>query len=204
MAKIVVFAQQKGGAGKTTLLVQTAVALAARGCTLALVDLDPQRSLTRWAAIRNDPEIPVDAVPDWQAGSALRKAAKAASHVLVDCPGNADILLRAAVRQADLVVIPCQPSPMDAWATGATLEMCAKEKTRGVIVLNRVPPRGGAMEDTLRMLADSGADIAPTALGNRVAYSTAFLQGRAAAEVSPRSRAAVEAEALADDLMSRL
>ena len=204
MAKIVVFAQQKGGAGKTTLLVQTAVAMAARGCTLALVDLDPQRSLTRWAEIRNDPEIPVDAAADWQAGAALRKAARAAGHVLVDCPGNADILLRAAVRQADLVVIPCQPSPMDAWATGATLEMCAREKTRAVIVLNRVPPRSGAMEETLRLLAESGADISPAALGARVAYSTAFLQGRAASEVSPRSRAAQEVGALAEDLMSRL
>lgn len=204
MPNIIVFAQQKGGAGKTTLLVQTAVALRGRGLSVALVDLDPQRSLTRWSEIRQDPELPVEAASEWQASSALRRAARAASHVLVDCPGNADVLLRAAVREADLVAIPCQPSPMDAWATTPTLEMCRREKTPSVVVLNRVPPRGGALEATQRLLAEQGAEVSSATFGNRVAFPNAFLQGRAAAEAAPRSPAASEAEALTEDLLARL
>ena len=192
MSQTLVFAQQKGGAGKTTLLVQLAHAFASRGRRVRLVDLDPQGSLTRWAGIRQDPEIPCDSVPDWQAGSALKRAAKDADLVLVDLPGAADILLRAALRAADHVIVPLTPSPLDAWATQPTLDACQREKANHSMVLNRVPPRGGTAPGGLE------APLLPTPLGARVAFSNAFLQGRAAAELQPRSKAATEAAALAD------
>lgn len=204
MARTLVFAQQKGGAGKTTLLVQTAAALMAMGHPVSLVDLDPQRSLTRWHGLRGDRTLPIESASEWQASTALRRAAKGGEIVLADCPGNADVLLRAAVRAADLVAIPCQPSPMDAWATQPILEMAAREKTPAVVILNRVPPRGGAGPAVEAALAEAGAEILPVALGNRVAYSTAFLEGRAASELQPRSVAAREAQALAEALLARL
>ncbi|SFI48680.1 ParA family partition ATPase [Albimonas pacifica] len=204
MTRTLVFAQQKGGAGKTTLLVQTAAALAAAGRPPSLVDLDPQRSLTRWNELRGADALPIESASEWQASTALRRAAKAGEIVLADCPGNADVLLRAAVRAADLVAIPCQPSPMDAWATQPILEMAAREKTPAVVILNRVPPRGGAGPAVEAALAEFGAEILPVTLGNRVAFSTAFLEGRAASEISPRSTAAREALALAEALLARL
>ncbi|MGM0584535.1 MAG: division plane positioning ATPase MipZ [Pseudomonadota bacterium] len=197
-----VFAQQKGGAGKTTLLVQAAVALRAMGRAVTLVDLDPQRSLSRWAGLRGDPDLPCEAASDWGAGAALRRAARAADVVLADCPGSADVLLRAAVREADLVVIPCQPSPVDAWAAASTLAMCAREKARHAVVLNRLPPRGGAEAETRAALAAEGAEILPEGLGNRVAFSTAFLQGRSPLDLAPRSKAAAEARAMAEALIA--
>lgn len=202
MARILVFAQQKGGAGKTTLLAQVAAALSRAGRDAALVDLDPQRSLSRWAELRGDPRLPCEAASDWGAGTALRRAARSAEVVLADCPGNADVLLRAALREAERVVIPCQPSPVDAWATAPTLAMARREKTPAVVVLNRLPPRGGAEAETRAALAAEGAEILPASLGNRVAFSTAFLQGRTPLDLSPRSRAAQEAQALADALLA--
>lgn len=192
MTHTLVFAQQKGGAGKTTLLVQLACAFQARGRRVHLVDLDPQRSLSRWAEIRQDPDMPCDSAADWQASTALRRAARGADLVLVDLPGAADILLRAALRAADHVLIPVQPSPLDLWATAPTLEACAKEKINHSIVLNRVPPRGATLPEA------PPAPILPAHLGARVAFSDAFLQGRAASETHPRSKAAAEAAALAD------
>ena len=47
-AAVITVAQQKGGAGKTTLVVQLATALRAAGHSVALVDIDPQASLTAW------------------------------------------------------------------------------------------------------------------------------------------------------------
>ncbi len=195
MTEILVFAQQKGGAGKTTLLVQLAHAFTARGRRVRLVDLDPQGSLSRWAALRNDPALPCEAAPDWQATTALKRAGRGADLVLVDLPGAADVLLRAAIRAASHVLIPLQPSPLDAWATRPTLEVCAREKASHFIVLNRVPPRGGAIDAAL---AEVSAPVLPAQLGARVAFSNAFLEGRAAAEIAPRSKAAEEAAALAD------
>ena len=52
--KVLTLAQQKGGAGKTTLVAQLAVAFGARGKSVALVDIDPQGSLTRWFKAREE------------------------------------------------------------------------------------------------------------------------------------------------------
>lgn len=51
MAIVITVAQQKGGTGKTTLAANLAVALAPTS-RVALLDIHPQKSLTRWHAIR--------------------------------------------------------------------------------------------------------------------------------------------------------
>ena len=52
MAAIITFAQRKGGAGKTTLAAHLAAGWAAAGRRVALLDVDPQRSLTQWVELR--------------------------------------------------------------------------------------------------------------------------------------------------------
>ncbi|HRY22888.1 MAG TPA: ParA family protein, partial [Geminicoccaceae bacterium] len=51
-AAIVTIAQQKGGAGKTTLAIQLATAMRQAGRSVAVVDIDPQGSLTAWVRLR--------------------------------------------------------------------------------------------------------------------------------------------------------
>ena len=45
--RIYTVAQQKGGAGKTTLAAHLAIAWSEAGLRVAVVDIDPQGSLTR-------------------------------------------------------------------------------------------------------------------------------------------------------------
>lgn len=195
MGRIVTFAQQKGGAGKTTVLTQLAHHWLAAGQSVALVDLDPQGSLSRWASMRTD--MTCTASSDWKAGSDIRAAARKADLVLVDCPGNADILLRATIRDSDLVVAPAQPSMMDLWALEPVLEMARKEKTPLRVVLNRVPPTGRAAQDAREIIKDNLLD---EQIGNRVIFQQAFASSKAAAELQPRSKAAAEVAALAKAL----
>ena len=51
MSVVITVAQQKGGAGKTTLAAHLAAALAGE-MRVAVLDVDPQRSLARWHALR--------------------------------------------------------------------------------------------------------------------------------------------------------
>ena len=204
MAHVVTFAQQKGGAGKTTLLAQLAAEWAGAGRRVALVDLDPQRSLTRWAELRGGADLTLVESRDWRAGTDISGARRDADLVLVDCPGAAERLLATAVRGSDLVLVPVQPAALDVWATAPVLELCGKERKPVRVVLNRVPPRGGSVAEAEAALAEAGAALLDARLGNRVAFSTAFLRGRSAAETAPRSRAAEEVAALAAEVDAAL
>jgi chromosome partitioning protein len=196
MGRIITFAQQKGGAGKTTVLAHLAAAWAAAGRSVAVIDLDPQRSLTRWAKLRADPRIALIESKDYRAGADMKAAARTHDVVLVDCPGAASNLLDAAVRESDLVIAPCQPSVMDVWATASVIDTCRRLKRPLRILLNRLPPRAGSVEEALAALGDARAFLLESRLGNRVAFSQAVLTGRTAPELARRSAAAAEIAAL--------
>ena len=209
MARIATFAQQKGGSGKTTLLTQCAVALAGAGRRVGLIDLDPQRSLAGWIDARARAQggaldLGFWESSEWRASGDIRRAAADCDLVLVDCPGAADVLLRAAMRAADLVVIPAQPSPPDAWASRATLRMAMREGALARVVLNRVSPRGGPVAQVEAMLAEEGAELTATRVGNRVAFATAFLEGRGVTEQPRSGKARDEIAALAAEIAALL
>jgi chromosome partitioning protein len=200
MGQAITFAQQKGGAGKTTVLAHLAAAWAAAGRTVAIIDLDPQRSLTRWAGLRNDPAIVLVESKDYRAGGDIKAAKKAYDFVLVDCPGAASSLLESAIRESDLVIAPCQPSVMDVWALESVIATAAKLKRPLRILLNRMPPRLGSLEEVLTALGPSRALLLATQLGNRNGFSKAMLTGRTAPELGERSTAAAETYGLRAEL----
>lgn len=196
MGQIITFAQQKGGAGKTTVLAHLAASWAKAGRSVAVVDLDPQRSLTRWAQMRTDRAIDVVETRDYRAGGDLKAAARSHDLVLVDCPGAALSVLDAAIRESDLIIAPCQPSVMDVWATESVLETAARQRTPMRILLNRVPARGSAADDAASELGAARDKLLQSHLGSRVAFAQAMRSGRTAGELSQKSPAAAETEAL--------
>ena len=147
MAYIITIAQHKGGAGKTSLAAHLAATWSVdKGRRVALFDLDPQKSLTQWFQVRRDKmgeENTMSLCPSqgWRVQAELTKAKRDADVIVIDSPGRDDLGTRTAVRLADIVVMPVQPSPMDVWASKPTLEMIAKEGTSALIVLNRLPSR---------------------------------------------------------------
>jgi chromosome partitioning protein len=189
MGYVISFAQQKGGAGKTTVLAHLADAWARAGKSVAVADLDPQRSLTLWAAMQTNGRITARESAGWRAGSDIKELARAHDFVLVDCPGNASSLLEAALRESDLVIVPCQPSVFDAWASGAILEMAGREKTAARVLLNRVPPRGGTVDLVKAKLKELKAEVLKATLGNRVAFSTGIAGGTTSLGLARRSAA---------------
>ena len=200
MGHAITFAQQKGGAGKTTVLAHLAAAWAAAGRDVAVIDLDPQRSLTRWTELRKDPAITVIESRDYRAGGDIKAAKKAHDFVLVDCPGAASSLLESAMRESDLVIAPCQPSVMDVWALEPVVATATRLRRPLRVLMNRMPPRMGALDEVLAELGPSRALLLATQLGNRNGFSKAMLSGRTAAELSERSTAAAETYGLRAEL----
>ena len=183
--KILTVAQQKGGAGKTTVTAHLAVALTASKKSVAVVDIDPQQSLTMWYRLREaqlgdaGAGLLVSAVKGWRSRAEIDKLARDHDIVLVDSPPHAETEAKIAVRSASLVIVPVQPSPMDVWATKPTLELAQQERVPALLVLNRVPPRANLTDEMLSEIKGYGAKIAKTRLGNRVAFASALAEGRA-------------------------
>jgi chromosome partitioning protein len=144
MAIVITVAQQKGGTGKTTLAANLAAALG-RDRRVALLDVDPQRSLTRWFELRTARGEPAESltfsdVSGWRLTAELDKLTRSHDVVLIDTPPQIDTDAKLAIRGASLVLVPVQPSPPDVWAAEGTLKLAAQETRPAAIVLNRVPP----------------------------------------------------------------
>jgi chromosome partitioning protein len=206
-SKVLTVAQQKGGAGKTTLVAHLAVAYAAAGKSVAAVDIDPQQSLSAWYRLREETlgdagaGLLVSQIKGWRSRGEVAALARDHDLVLIDSPPHAETEARIAIRAANLVLVPVQPSPMDVWATRATLELAAAEKVPALLVLNRVPPRANLTDEMAAEAGRLGAKIAEARIGNRVAFASALAAGRAVGESHPRSPAAQEIAALAEEVL---
>jgi chromosome partitioning protein len=205
---VITIAQRKGGAGKTTLATQLAVVWAKCGARVAALDIDPQGSFSAWVELRRArlgaKAIGFDfaALPGWRAAQWVDDRLGGVDLVLIDAPPHAETEARIAVRAAGLVVVPVQPSPLDLWATAETLKMARDERRRSFVVLNRVPSRSRLTDDIAADLADTGAPIAATRIGNRVALAQAMALGLCVIESARTTPAAAEVSALAEEIRS--
>ncbi len=208
MAVVITVAQRKGGAGKSTLVANLAAALVAIR-RVAILDIDPQHSLARWHAIRMArstaaPALTFSDLSGWRLAGELDRLRRDYDVVLVDTPPVVDADARRAIRGADLVVVPVQPSPPDIWAAEGTLKLAAEEKRPACLVLNRVPGGSKLRDTTDHELHARGLVALPAALGNRAAFSLAFAEGLGVTEFAPRSQAATELRALLGALLAKI
>lgn len=208
--KILTIAQQKGGVGKTTLAIHLSVAWMVAGRRVALLDIDPQASLSMWHQLRRaqlgtlGAEPHLSSLAGWRVGNEAERLARDYDVVLIDSPPHAETEARLAVRAAARVVIPVQPSILDLWATRATLDLAKAEGTPAMIVLNRVPPRSLAGEDVASEAHKLGVPVASSSIGNRVALSAAVQSGYGISEWDRTSQAGQEIAALAEELLAPL
>jgi chromosome partitioning protein len=118
---VIVIANPKGGVGKSTLATNVAGCLAAAGRAVMLGDIDRQQSSRQWLDLR-PPALPL--IQGWETGDGtVLKAPRGVSDVVLDTPaGLKGKRLEAALRLADRMLIPLQPSLFDIQATHAFIQ----------------------------------------------------------------------------------
>lgn len=205
MAIVITVAQQKGGTGKTTLAANIAATLAPSR-RVALLDIDPQHSLTRWYELRPKTvaKMTFSDISGWRVTGEVDRLKASHDIVVIDSPPQIDTDARLAIRGANLVLIPVQPSAPDIWAAEGTLKLAAAEKRKAAIVLNRVPSSGKLRETMTAQLRADDKPLMTATIGNRTGFASAFAEGLAVTETAPRSIAANELRALLNELLEMI
>ncbi len=122
----VLVANAKGGAGKTTLATNIAAALSVAGDAVTLWDLDRQKSALAWLDIRSPAAAPVSRV-DADADSPPGSRGK--GWLVMDSPAALHGKnLSHALRLAQKIVVPVQPSLYDMAATSDFLQALLAER----------------------------------------------------------------------------
>jgi chromosome partitioning protein len=184
--KNILIANTKGGCGKTTLATNLAAYFALSGGQVILSDMDRQKSSTLWVHRR-----PINA-PLIHAHDARGKSPKFEPDWLVtDAPaGIRDERLSDAIKLADCVIVPIQPSAFDIGATKDFLDILAEEKairknkTFVALVGMRVNARTNAAAGLAQSIEQMGFPVL-TYLRNAQVYASAAEQGISLFEMRP-------------------
>lgn len=202
--KTIVIASTKGGVGKTTLTTTLATEAAGGAKKVGVVDVDPMQSTARWFELRDEGRGPVlvtDATSVAEAATAL--AADGWDYLFVDTPPGPLSAVIAAVKSADLVVIPCRPSPIDVEASDLIVELVRKEGKPFVFIVNAVPERSDLVAGALEFLRCKGEVLEPVVMFSE-RHPEAMIEGRTAREKGNESGAGDDLKLLWREIKRRV
>jgi chromosome partitioning protein len=192
--RTIAFVTQKGGSGKSTLAACLAVAAHEKGERVFLIDTDPLMSLSKWAKARGDKDIPVEWVPAGKLASALSMLEKKGiTLAIVDTGAGESPAAAAAIKAADLCIIPARPNAFDLWASELTRKACSAARKEFAFLLNQCPPsqQSARIEDGAKALEAMGGLLTPL-VSTRVDYQEAARHGLGVTELNPHGVAAEE------------
>jgi len=205
---VIALVATKGGAGKTTIAACLAGEWGHRGQDVALLDADPQRTLSAWHA-GGGPlvDIPIGAASGASVDPALQGLMKQHALVIVDTAGFANRDTLAVLRWADVALVPFGPSPADALGAAQTIKLLRdvnatveRQRTPVQILMVMNGASRGAMTAHIRGEVERlGMPVLAPSVHRRQIYAEAMLSGSAPCWMGSGAKAAAaEIAALAD------
>ena len=203
--KTIVILNSKGGVGKSTLAWHLAVAadqeLPGR---VVMCDTDPQSSLADWWNRREaaTPILTVMAISDFTIKKPILESKF--DYLIFDTAAADDKQYLMLLTQADLIVIPVLPSPVDVLSLGRLTLPAVHESGRPyVFVLSKARPTTQLLYSTMGALSEHGT-VCQTIIQQREIYAKTALTGSTVLEDEPTSKGAAEMRDLWKFVKSRI
>jgi chromosome partitioning protein len=189
----IALASQKGGSGKSTLAVGIAIAAVGDRHRVAIIDTDPQGTVSNWGRRRAVPEPHIHRVGS---GTELERALLALKRAgftlaIIDTPATHNALSLSAIGASNMCLIPARPSPADIEAALPTLGAVRKLGKRFAFILNQAPPRGYRLSEAAAALNAAGVLALPYIV-QRNDHQDALGAGFGVTEFAPEGPAAQE------------
>lgn len=205
---------EKGGSGKSCLAQNLAVYFARYQKSIVLmVDCDPQRTTSDWIQARNsDPSLP--AINCIQLYGKIRNDLLSLNqhydHVIVDCGGQDNLALRAAMSVADHVIIPLRPKRRDLKTVPhmedmlSTCKMVNPKMLASFVITQcpSLPNQASRILEAKEVCGSFGINVLQSVTFNRNIYDDSEEQGSSVLEIDPEGKAALEMIAIAEELLA--
>ena len=210
MGKVITFSNQKGGSGKSTLSANLAVLWSNSGYKVAVIDADPQKSLSYWLSERkkyygaDDIGINFYNFDIRNLAEEVKKIKRKYDFIIIDSPPSITFETLQIIKASNGVFVPVQPSPLDLMATLPFLQIAREERKKPLIILNRVMPRAKLTDAMILRLRYSGAKIARSRISSKVIFAESFAVGRGVIDINVTSDAAKEIINVGNEILRNL
>lgn len=207
--KVIAVLNQKGGSGKTTIAINLAHALQRQKKKVLIVDADPQGTARDWSESRTTGMCPVVGLDRESLARDLSAITESYDRVVIDGPPQLAGISAAAVKVADAVLIPVQPSPYDIWSCADLVDILDARRTvtdglpHAAFVVSRAITNTKLSNEVSEVLEDYGLPVLKARTMQRVAYPTTASTGGTVFD-EPTGVAAHEIEAIRDEVEAML
>jgi chromosome partitioning protein len=204
MGKVIAVLNSKGGSGKSTLAANLARALQLDGHKVLVVDADPQGTARDWRRVQDeDADLPaVVGVDRPTLEKDIPKIHQGFDYVVIDGAAKLQEMIVSALKVADLVLIPVQPSAADIWAVADLVDLIKtrQEVTEGrpkaAFVVSRQIIGTNLAADVIKALEAYDLPVLDARTSQRVAYVEALSGERSVIDEEPEGKAAHEVRSI--------
>ena len=205
---------EKGGAGKSCLAQNLAVHITQKyQANVLIVDCDPQRTTSDWIQARNeDPALPsINCIQLYgKIRNDLLSQDQRFDYVIVDCGGQDNLAMRAAMSVATYVLLPLRPKRRDLKTLPHMEDMLStckmvNPKMISCIVMTQCPSLPSQFKriiEAKEVVQSFGLRVLNSVTFNRNIYDDSEEQGASVMEIEPEGKAAIEIVAIADEIFA--
>ena len=205
---------EKGGSGKSCLAQNLAVYFSLhREASVLMVDCDPQRTTSDWIQARNTAEsLPqINCIQLYgKIRNDLLSLANNYDYLIVDCGGQDNLALRAAMSVADQVLIPLRPKRRDVKTVPhmedilSTCKMVNPKMNASFVMTQcpSLPNQANRIIEAKEVCRSYGMNVLDAITYSRNIYDDSEEDGKSVMEIDPKGKAALEIIAIAKELLA--